>query len=115
MVAYNIEIRPATGTWVVRAGGAVLGESRSALELLEGDRAPVVYFPRTDIAMEFFDQSGKVTNCPWKGNATHYSIVTTGTTLRDVAWSYQAPHESATAIKDHVAFYPHDEIVIERH
>ena len=64
--------------------------------------------------MEFLDQSSKVTTCPWKGDATHYSIVTTFTTLRDVAWSYRTPHDSVSAIKDHVAFYPHDEIAIER-
>ena len=113
-MAKDIEVRPATGTWVVRAGGAVLGESGSALELIEGDRAPVIYFPRMEVAMEFLDRSSKVTTCPWKGNATHNSIVTASTTLTDVAWSYQAPHESASAIKDHVAFCPHDEIAIER-
>ena len=49
----HITIRPATGTWVVRAGGAVLGESIQALEMTEGDYPPVIYFPRTDIAMAF--------------------------------------------------------------
>ena len=49
-MANDIEVRPATGTWVVRAGGAVLGESSSALELIEGDRAPVIYFPRMEVA-----------------------------------------------------------------
>ena len=94
---------------------AVLGESNSALELIEGDRAPVIYFPRMEVAMEFHDQSCKVATCAWKGDATHYSIITTFTTLRDVAWSYRAPHDSASAIKDHIAFNPHDEIAIERH
>jgi len=35
-MADHIKIRPATGTWVVRAAGAVLGESKNALELTEG-------------------------------------------------------------------------------
>lgn len=43
-MADHIIIRPATGTWVVRAGGAVLGESTQALELIEEDREPVIYF-----------------------------------------------------------------------
>ena len=47
----HITITPAQGTWVVRAGGAVLGETTGALELREGDHAPVIYFPRGDIAM----------------------------------------------------------------
>lgn len=113
-MANHFEVRPASGTWVVRAGGAVLGESGSALKLLEGDYAPVIYFPRIDIATEFLDRSSKVTTCPWKGDAAHYSIVTASTTPRNMAWSYEAPCDPATAIKGHVAFYPHDEIAIER-
>ncbi|MDE0695354.1 MAG: DUF427 domain-containing protein [Boseongicola sp.] len=113
-MAKRFEVRPASGTWVVRARGAVLGESDSALEMVESEHAPVIYFPRTDIAMEFLDRSSKVTTCPWKGDAAHYSIATTDTTLRDVAWSYEAPLDSAAAIKNHVAFYPHDEIAVER-
>ena len=48
-MAPKITITRATGTWVVRAGGAVLGESKNALELSEGDHPSVIYFPRSDI------------------------------------------------------------------
>ena len=53
----EIKIREMPGTWVVRAGGAVLGETRKALELSEGDLAPVIYFPREDLAMAMLDPS----------------------------------------------------------
>ncbi len=49
----TITIRKAPGNWTVRAGGAVIGESSNALELSEGDLAPVIYFPRSDIGMAF--------------------------------------------------------------
>ena len=49
----TIRIRKAEGTWTVRSGGAVLGETSNALELSEGDLDPVIYFPREDIAMAF--------------------------------------------------------------
>ena len=49
----KITIRKAPGNWTVRAGGAVIGESSNALELSEGDLEPVIYFPRSDIAMAF--------------------------------------------------------------
>ena len=52
-MAENITIRNAPGKWVVRAGGAILGESDRALELTEGDYPPVIYFPRDDIGMAF--------------------------------------------------------------
>ncbi|MXY34146.1 MAG: DUF427 domain-containing protein [Boseongicola sp. SB0676_bin_33] len=113
-MASGFEVRPASGTWVVRACGAVLGESDSALQLLERGHEPVINFPRIDVAMQFLDQSSAVTTCPWKGDATHYSIATTERTLRDAAWSYEAPHASAAAIKEHAAFHPRNGTAIEQ-
>lgn len=110
----HINVRPAPGTWVVRAGGAVLGESSAALELTEGDYPPVIYFPRGDIAMEFLDDSDRSTNCPWKGDASYFSIVTKSTVLKDAVWSYEAPLEAVAAIKDHLAFYQSDQVAVEK-
>ena len=67
----HIKIRQAPGTWVVRAGGAVLGESTNALELSEGDYPPVIYFPRDDLAMAFLEKTEHTSQCPWKGQASY--------------------------------------------
>ena len=53
----QISIRPATGTWVIRAGGAVLGESSRAIELTAGERPYVIYFPREEL---FFFFGGEI-------------------------------------------------------
>lgn len=113
-MADNIKISPADGTWVVRAGGAVLGESEAALQLSEGDYPNVIYFPRDDIAMDFVDVSDKTTSCPHKGDATHYSIVTKSTVLKDAAWSYEAPKDGVFDIAGHLAFYARDEVTVEQ-
>ena len=113
-MADHIKIRPADGTWTVRAGGAVLGESSNALELTEGDYPAVIYFPRGDIAMEFLDASEKSTHCPHKGDASYFSIVTKSTVLQDAAWSYEAPKEGVAQIKDHLAFYASDTVAVEQ-
>lgn len=110
----HIKIRPAAGTWVVRAGGAVLGESTDALELSEGDYPPVIYFPRGDIAMEFLDPSEKTSHCPHKGDASYFSIVTKSTVLADAAWSYESPKDAVAGIKDHLAFYTSDLVAVEK-
>ncbi|WP_319824268.1 DUF427 domain-containing protein [Thalassovita sp.] len=110
----DIKIRKADGTWVVRAGGAVLGETHDALELAEGSLPPVIYFPRADIAMAFLDKTDKVSHCPWKGDAAHYSIVTKSTTLANSAWSYESPNPDVDRIKDHMAFYLSDKLTVER-
>ena len=110
----HIKIRPADGTWTVRAGGAVLGESSNALELTEGEYPMVIYFPREDIAMEFLDTSDTRTTCPHKGEASYFSIVTKSTVLKDAAWSYENPKEGVAAIKDHLAFYASDTVAVEQ-
>lgn len=109
----HIKIRKATGTWVVRAGGAVIGESKNALELSEGNMPPVIYFPRTDIAMALLDKTDTTTHCPHKGDASYFSVVTKSKTLADQAWSYEAPLDAVGQIKDHIAFYQ-GEIAVEQ-
>ncbi|SLN35161.1 hypothetical protein AQS8620_01198 [Aquimixticola soesokkakensis] len=107
LLADHIRIRNATGTWVVRAGGAVLGETSAALELTEGDYPSVIYFPRSDIAMAFLDQTDTRSSCPFKGEATYYSIVTKSQTLDDAAWSYETPKPGMEQIAGYIAFYSH--------
>ena len=109
----TIRIVKAEGKWVVRASGAVLGESSNALELLEDGHKPVIYFPRSDIAMAFLEPSETVTTCPHKGTATYYSIEAKNRTLTDVVWSYEDPKEAAAAIKGYLASQPGDYLQIE--
>ena len=110
----NIRIRKADGTWTVRAGGAVLAESQNALELSEGDYPAVIYFPRDDIAMAFQDETDHSSHCPHKGDASYFSIITKSQTLKNAAWSYEAPHEEVSRIKDHLAFYASDTVTVEQ-
>ncbi|GHE00038.1 hypothetical protein GCM10008024_10150 [Allgaiera indica] len=109
----HITIVKVPGTWVVLAGGAILGETKAAMELTEGDYPPVIYFPREDVAMAFLDQSDTRSTCPWKGEARYFSIVTKSTTLKDAAWSYESPVKEAERIKGHIAFYP-EKATVER-
>ncbi len=113
-MADRITIRKAEGTWVVRAGGAVLGESNDALELTEGDLPFVIYFPRKDIAMAFLDRSTHSSHCPHKGDASYFSIVTKSTTLTNAAWSYEDPKEDVARLRDHLAFYASDTVAVEQ-
>ena len=112
-MADAITIRPAQGTWVVRAGGAVLGETSRAVELLEDGHGPVIYIPREDIGMAFLDPSATRTTCPRKGEASYFDIVTKSGTIRDAAWSYETPIAGAEGIAGYLAFYP-DKATIER-
>lgn len=112
-MADHIKIRPATGTWVVRAAGAVLGESRNALELTEGDYPPVIYFPRTDIAMAFLDPTDMTSNCPYKGAASYFTIEAKSGPVPNAAWSYENPIKAVAEIKDYIAFF-HEKVAVEQ-
>ncbi|WP_458790084.1 DUF427 domain-containing protein [Yoonia sp. MH D7] len=109
----NISIRRAKGTWVVRAAGAVIGETKNALELTEGDFPPVIYFPRGDIAMAFLDASETTSSCPHKGDASYVTIVAKSGPIVDAGWSYSAPKDAVAAIKDHIAFR-HTKVAVEQ-
>lgn len=111
-MADHIKIRTASGTWVVRAAGAVIGESKNALELVEGDNAPVIYFPRADIAMAFLDESSTTSHCPHKGDAAYFSIEAKSGTIADAVWSYEDPKDGVAAIKGHLAFF-HEKVAVE--
>ena len=112
-MAENITIRNAPGKWVVRAGGAILGESDRALELTEGDYPPVIYFPRDDISMAFLEKTASATTCPRKGVASYFTVYVPSGDMPDAAWSYETPIGAAAAIAGHIAFYT-DRVTVER-
>lgn len=110
----DIKISPAEGTWVVRAGGAVLGESARALELVEEGYPAIIYFPRDDIAMAFLDRTEMTTTCPFKGDAAYYSIVSKSKTYENAVWTYEDPKAGVAQIKDHLAFMVQDGVAVEQ-
>ena len=100
----EIRIYPAEGTWVVRAEGAVIGETRNALELVEGEHPFVIYFPRGDIAMAFLEPSDQGGECPQRGPATRFHITSPGGRMENAAYSYETPPEAMSQIAGHIAF-----------
>jgi uncharacterized protein (DUF427 family) len=98
---------------VVRAGGAVIGESDRALELVEGEYPPVIYFPREDLGMAFLEASETRSNSPHIGEARYWTIVAKSGPIRDAGWSYDAPLPGAERIAGHIAFYT-DRVAVEQ-
>lgn len=78
-------------------------------EIARSDATIVVegnhYFPRADVRMELLENSNTHTTCPWKGQASYYSVVTEGATNADAAWYYPDPKSAAAQIKDRIAFW----------
>lgn len=104
---HPITIEPTDGRVVVRAGGAVIADTTTALTLSEASYAPVQYVPLGDVDPAVLRPSDKQTYCPFKGDASYYSVTTPAGDLEDVIWTYEDPYPAVGAIAGHVAFYAH--------
>ena len=90
----------------VRYGEHVIADSRAALTLQESTYPAVIYFPREDVAMEFFSRTEKTTHCPYKGDASYYTILMDGRFADNAVWTYEDPYPAMETIRDRLAFYP---------
>jgi uncharacterized protein (DUF427 family) len=91
---------------VVTIGGKVIADTRDALTLREAAYPVVQYIPRRDVDMTFLTRTESSTYCPYKGDASYFSIPAGGERSIDAVWSYETPYPAVAGIKDHLAFYP---------
>jgi uncharacterized protein (DUF427 family) len=84
----------------------VIAESDKTV-IIEGNH----YFPPESIKKEFFEDSSTHTTCPWKGQASYYSLKVDGKENSDAAWDYPNTSELAKGIKGHIAFWKGVEVV----
>jgi uncharacterized protein (DUF427 family) len=103
---HPITIAPAKAHVVVRAGGKVIADTREALALKEATYAVVYYVPIKDVDMKLLERTDHHTYCPYKGDASYYSISAGGENSINAVWRYEAPYPAVDAIAEHVAFYP---------
>jgi uncharacterized protein (DUF427 family) len=96
----------------VLADGVVIADTRKALTLKEASYPAVQYLPREDAQMELLQRTDRVTHCPYKGDASYFSINANGKTLDNAIWTYETPFPAMTEISGYLAFYP-DKVKIE--
>jgi uncharacterized protein (DUF427 family) len=101
---------------MVMVGGRIIADTRAALTLREASYSAVQYIPRRDVDMTALVRSGHTTYCPYKGDASYYSIPAGGDRSIDAVWTYETPFDAMQQIRDYLAFYPDrvDEIRAER-
>jgi uncharacterized protein (DUF427 family) len=103
---HPITVTATPGRVVVKLAGNVIADSRNALTLQESNYPAVQYIPRDDVDFGLLERTELRTYCPYKGDASYYSIPAGGERSANSVWTYEAPHEAVAEIKDHVAFYP---------
>jgi len=107
---HRVSTNPSQARVQVSFEGEVIADTREALELHESTGqgkktvAPVVYYiPRKDVKMGRLERSSHTTHCPFKGDASYYSLVAGP---ENALWSYESPYDEMLAIKERLAFYP---------
>jgi uncharacterized protein (DUF427 family) len=102
---HPITITPSGDHVVVRAGAATIADSRSTLILREANYPLVRYVPIADVDRSQLAASELTTYCPYKGEASYYSITAEPERGTDAVWFYDDPYPAVAEIKGHVAFY----------
>jgi uncharacterized protein (DUF427 family) len=103
---HPIAIERNPGRVVVSVSGHVIADTREALTLQEAHYPPVHYIPRRDVDMTLLERTEHATYCPDKGDAGYFSIPSGGDRSANAVWTYEAPYDAVSPIKDHLAFYP---------
>ena len=109
---HPITVMATGGRVVVRFGDHVVADTRNALTLREASYPAVFYIPREDADMAALRRTEHHTWCPYKGEASYFSLPGDEERSINAVWSYEAPHDAVATIRDHLAFYP-DRVRIE--
>ncbi|MBO9559639.1 MAG: DUF427 domain-containing protein [Caulobacter sp.] len=103
---HPITITPNSKRVTVTLAGKVIADSRDALTLKEASYPAVQYIPRKDVDMSLLARTDHATYCPYKGEASYFSLPLGGERSVNAIWTYEAAYPSVAAIQDHLAFYP---------
>jgi uncharacterized protein (DUF427 family) len=84
----------------------VVADTEAALTLKEASYRPALYIPRVDTDMSLLAPTDHHTHCPYKGDASYFTITVDGRSAENAVWSYEQPYPAMAAIKEYLAFYP---------
>lgn len=110
---HPITIEPSTVRVKVTAGDQIIADTANALVLREANYPAVLYIPREDANLALLSRTDHMTYCPYKGDASYFSLPAGVDKAENAIWTYEAPYDAVAQIKDHLAFYT-DRVTIEQ-
>jgi uncharacterized protein (DUF427 family) len=102
---HRVAIEPSPKRVRVMLNGKTVADSLNTLLLFETGQRPIYYFPRRDVRADFLRRTDHRSHCPFKGDASYWTLAVGDRTAENAVWGYEQPIESAAPIKDHLAFY----------
>jgi uncharacterized protein (DUF427 family) len=88
-----------------RLGAETVVDSSRAKLLHEHRHLPVYYFPKDDVRMDLLEPSDHSSICPYKGEASYWSVRVGERVAENAVWGYPEPIEDAPPLAGYVAFY----------
>ena len=102
---HPITLAPAAKRWRARFAGHVIADSANALVLQEASYPPVIYFPREDVEIGYLSRTARGTHCPYKGDASYFTLHMDGQFAENSVWTYETPFPAMEQIAGRLAFY----------
>ena len=103
----------------VRVGfnGATVADSALPLTVKETGHDGVFYLPRQDVRMDLLTPTNHHTHCPFKGEASYWTLTVGDRTAENAVWSYEKPYDETMELRGLVAFYADrmDEVIVDPH
>jgi uncharacterized protein (DUF427 family) len=102
---HTITITPADQHVEVVVNGVKVAESDRPVLLEETGLPTRYYLPRDDVRTDLLRPTNRETTCPFKGQASYWSLEADGEVHEDLVWSYETPIPEAEGITGLMTFY----------
>ena len=102
---HPITISPTGSRVTVRVGGVTVADTKRALSLAEANYPVAQYIPLEDVDQTLLDRTTTQTYCPYKGDASYWSLKLGDKTYKDFVWAYPRPIAEIPKIENLLCFY----------
>jgi uncharacterized protein (DUF427 family) len=85
--------------------GTTVLDSERVQVMFELGHAPIYYVPREDVRTDLLHATEHATHCPYKGDASYWSLTVDGRMAENAVWGYQDPYPEMSHLKGLLGFY----------
>jgi uncharacterized protein (DUF427 family) len=103
--AHRVDVEPTPRRVRVVFNGQTIADSKRAVLLRESNLLPVYYFPPEDVRGEYVEPTDQHTRCPYKGEASYWTIRVGDKVLENAMWGYLDPLPGREDIRGYRALY----------
>ena len=103
---HRVDLSPVRQRVRVTFAGETIADSSHPVAVDESNHGRVLYLPRADVRMDLLTRTEHTSHCPFKGDASYWTVTVGDKTAQNAVWSYEQPFDEAAGLRDLLAFYP---------